>query len=161
MLRPLEQWICDTCHELIEKPRDGYLEWLSGGGGGDIWTIHGFRIVHHSPRSPRQPDGNCYRYTRHPDRQDLDLDVFVGPDGLGRLLSWLALAPGQEGPSSHPDNPGELVELIRRLHLPHYEEARLYFNEARGDGFLDDGDPADWFRQQTLLHIIDRYGRDR
>ena len=27
-LRPLEQFICDECGELIEKLEDGWLEWI-------------------------------------------------------------------------------------------------------------------------------------
>ena len=157
MLAPLEQWTCDTCGEVIETARDGYLEWLHGGID-DLFTAHGFRIVHHSPRSPGQPHGNCYRYSNYPNRQDLHLDAFVGADGLGTLLSLLAPAQGDDSTRMKARDPNEAVEVIRRLHLPHYEEARRYFETARADGFLVDSDPAAWFWQQNLLTIIRRYG---
>jgi len=28
-LRPLKQFICDCCNEIIEQPEQGYLEWLA------------------------------------------------------------------------------------------------------------------------------------
>ena len=55
----LRQWVCDECRELIRKPEEGYVEWITDKN--DI--RYGFRIVHHAPASPRHPDGNCYRYT--------------------------------------------------------------------------------------------------
>jgi hypothetical protein len=160
MLAPLEQWNCDTCGQTIESARDGYLEWLHGGMD-DLFTVHGFHIVHHSPRSPRQPHGNCYRYSDHLNNQDMHLTSFVGADGLGTLLNWLAPALGDDSTRTKARDPEEAVELIRRLHLPHYEEARHYFDVARADGFLADSDPASWFRQQNLLTVIRRYGEGR
>jgi len=28
-LIPLQQWLCDDCHQIIEQPKDGWLEWLA------------------------------------------------------------------------------------------------------------------------------------
>jgi hypothetical protein len=28
MLKPLEQFICDKCSNVIEKPEEGWIEWL-------------------------------------------------------------------------------------------------------------------------------------
>jgi hypothetical protein len=49
-LRPLEQWICDTCGEVIDSPSAGYVEWLSGMERG---SYRSYRIVHQFAHSPR------------------------------------------------------------------------------------------------------------
>lgn len=155
LMIPLQEWTCDTCHKRINAPEDGFLEWLHGGPDNRS-SIYGFRIVHHSPRSPRKPNGNCYLYTDEPNRQDAHLDQFVGPDGLARLLCWVAQVPGGET-QTRAQNPEELVELIRRLHIPHYEEARNLFDQARADGFLEGSAASNWFRQENLLWVINHY----
>ena len=72
-LKPLQQWLCDECGEVIEEPAHGYLEWLQD----DSHKAYGFRIVHHAPRSPRRPSGgDCYRYTDHYGRSSSDLMVY-------------------------------------------------------------------------------------
>jgi hypothetical protein len=51
-LKTLQQWICDTCGEIIADPSQGYVEWLTG----EDRLAHGYRIVHHAPYSPiRKP----------------------------------------------------------------------------------------------------------
>ena len=61
-LKPLEQWVCDECGEVIEEASHGYLEWVV-----DADTrAHGFRIVHQAHHSPRQPGSDCYRYLNEP-----------------------------------------------------------------------------------------------
>ena len=29
MLKPLKQFYCDSCNQIIEKPKDGWVEWLN------------------------------------------------------------------------------------------------------------------------------------
>ena len=132
-LEPLEQWICDACGEVIETPGDGYLEWLSG----DDHKAHSFRIVHHAPKSPRKPGGDCYAYTKASGRMDLDLDAHVGPSGLPHLLTFLDAGEYHQRDYQGPEvrNVREWVELFRRLQLPYYEEARLYWGRAREAGY--------------------------
>ena len=48
-LKPLKQWICDSCGELIKKPEDGWWEYLSDT---NTYLVSGFRIVHYG--------GPCY-----------------------------------------------------------------------------------------------------
>ena len=56
-LKPLHQFICDECENLIEKIEDGWLEWLNPPDK----PVHGFRIVHVAGASPRfNQGGNCY-----------------------------------------------------------------------------------------------------
>jgi hypothetical protein len=55
-LRPLRQFICDACGEIIASPKAGWLEWRANADG----HLEGFHIVHHMAASPRQPAADCY-----------------------------------------------------------------------------------------------------
>lgn len=160
-LEPLHQWICDECEELIAEPRHGYLEWLAVEE--DRFKAHGFRIVHHSPRSPRRPDGNCYRYKSHRGRRDMSLDTYIGSNGVPGLLMLL-----DPGPRHLPEftGPGvrdvrEWVELFRRLHIPYYEEARLYWDRAEKDGYFDGANELCMYLPDNLKQLIERYGKQK
>jgi hypothetical protein len=120
---PLQQWICDECGEVIAKPEDGWLEWFES----VHYHIapHGFRIVHHYNASPI---GGCY-YTdrrRHSDilLSNNHLDDFLGQEGLDYLLGFMA------SPWRRPANPAAFIDIIRRLHIAGYEEARLAPDQA-------------------------------
>lgn len=139
---PLKKFICDECGSIIEKPEDGWLEWFD-----DYETpVEGFRIVHHSSVSPRRDKGgDCY-YPRNPKVSDGHLTQYMGIDGLAFLLAKF---------DRNLADPKELAEIIRRLHIPHYEEARLLIDRAHKDGLLDSPDHD----QNNLLMIIKEYAK--
>lgn len=111
MLKPLKQWICDTCGEIIESPEHGWLEWQQDENS----KAFDFRIVHHVTYSPHRPDGNCYQS----DELHNHLTRFVGENGFASLLCFLDpghhIRPDYAGPRVS-DMRG-FVELIRRLHM--------------------------------------------
>lgn len=144
-MKPLQQWLCDECGKLIESPMDGWLEWLSDNKGS-----HSFRIVHHFPASPIRQKPGCYAYDQHPHQADNHLATFLGIDGLSYLLVILDL---------HKANQSEMIEIIRRLHLPYYEEARCYIDEARADGSLDGANEVYPYIQEVMKGIVERYSR--
>ena len=117
----LRQWVCDECRELIRKPEEGYVEWLTDK---DNRLYYGLRIVHHAPASPRYPDGNCYRYTRKYGKNDLSLEQFLGAEGIVIMLSFINLSPLHDDFNAKPriKSSGEWVELFKRLQIPYYEE---------------------------------------
>ncbi len=142
-LKPLQQFICDECRGAIENVDDGWLEWFDDYKN----PTYGFRIVHVSGASPRfKKGGNCY-YPESSALSDLHLDVFTGSDGLALLLTFF---------ERNLSDPKELVEIIRRLHVPHYEEARHYLERAHRAGFLDSKD----YSQEDLKRVIKEYGND-
>jgi hypothetical protein len=156
-LVPLQQWICDSCREVIQRPEDGWLEWVSLYHNG----AHDFRIVHHKTRSPRgeQSRSGCYQHERAVGRKDVALERFAGPDAIAHLLTFLDagyIDPDDSGPQVKSTR--ELTELIRRLAIPHYEEARLYWSEAVNAGFFEGANEMSPYRRETLLAIIENFG---
>ena len=74
------------------------------------------KIVHHSPASPRRPEGNCYHHTKRPGRSDNKLDFYVGRDGIPKLLSFLDLGPYHDPEGQHiplVSDIREFAELMR------------------------------------------------
>lgn len=158
MLKPLEQFVCDYCGGIIDRPDEGWIEWITEYGEAGR-TAHGFKIVHHASCSPRKPD-SCYHYTHHPGRSDMHLDHVMN---MGYLLSFL-----DEGPYHNPNYPGpctkdmrEFIEIVRRLTIPYYEEARLYWNKALADGFFEGANPVWIYQTETLKLLIERYGEEQ
>jgi len=151
-LKPLEEWICDTCGEVVDID-GGWVEWLSGSA--TAAGPHSFRIVHHR--------ASCFRHTHAFDRADSHLSSFLGAPGLQLFLSMLDVGPLLD--PSAADRPPEpemrsFVEAIRRLHLPYYEEARQYIADAHSDGCFDDQNEVSVFLPETCKAIIARYGRN-
>tara|TARA_Y100000588_G_scaffold201434_1_gene215043 strand:- start:58 stop:552 length:495 start_codon:yes stop_codon:yes gene_type:complete len=156
-LNPLRQWICDQCGEVIQKPEDGYLEWIRNPEG----LYEGFKIVHHKTASPLQYENDgCFHYTNAPDRHDLHLDAFIGNAGLPKLLSLVdngCIADPFDETGIKVANMREYMELFRRLQLPYYEEARLHFSSALDDGEFDGHSEYASFTSDTLKRIIKLY----
>ena len=153
MLKPLQEWICDSCGELITAPQHGYVEWKETDG-----KMHDFRIVHHAPHSPRKAGGrDCY-YSRRDRGGDTSLESLVGVEGLIVATSWIDLGEWHEGTYSGPHvrNLREWVTLVRRLQVPHYEEARLCtgeLSEEAGGG----ANEVYLYLPETLRDVIDRH----
>jgi hypothetical protein len=133
MLKPLQQWICDSCGEIIKEPEHGYVEWME-----ERLKKHGFRIVHHATKSPRKGHNGCY-YSDSERGGDLPVSYLIGLHGLVELTSWIDPGEYHEPTYNGPEviDLREWTTLFRRLHIPYYEEARLCteeFQEVRADG---------------------------
>ena len=146
-LQPLQQWKCDTCGQIIDRPDTGWVEWLAGPSQGT--KAHGFRIVHNSNR--------C-QYPSSVRVHDVHLLHLVGSDGLARLLTLLAPGRPDGNREDGVASLGEWTELVRRLHLPHYEEARQYWADAEADRFFAEPEHQARYSQATLAHLLERYG---
>lgn len=133
-----EQWRCDQCGEWIATPEHGLLEWWASPADG-IAPL-GFRIVH---RADASPVGGCAHHDRTaqaiPAQLSLELPLLLGPTGLAAVYALLDYT------HQRPAEPEELVEILCRLHVPHYEEVRhhphadelTYKLAGRGRAFLD------------------------
>ena len=117
MLKPLEQWICDVCGEIIECPEEGYVVWSVDT---DLRS-HSFKIIH---------QGKCD--DRHTD-SSIALPDLLGLNGMSQLLALITVGPLKQ-PERFGGNTGvkdleEYVDLFRRLQVPHYEAARQRFRD--------------------------------
>jgi hypothetical protein len=148
-----EYWICDTCGEKIENPKDGWVEWIVVGAGfrGGIKTGRDLRLVHHIPASPLGKPYGC-QFNGPEERakdggiiSDLSLEYFLGPDGLMRLL---ALISEDELPKE------EVLEMIKRLHIPGYEIARHHFDRAIEAGVFEPNTPKDYYHMRDIEATI-------
>jgi len=168
-LKPREQWICDDCGQVIEHATQGMVEWLHEDDEHDNRKHYGWRIVHHTPASPRNPyrpkraklnSECCYKYSHVPHSCSTHLDDFVGPDGLPRILGMIDRGPLIDKPHDvpHVRNLQEWAEFVRRLALPFYEEARLYWKQAEAAGRLDgERNHVYLYSQEFLRSIIDEF----
>jgi len=137
MLKPLQEWICDSCGEVISSPKEGYLEWLSD----DDHKAYDFVMVHHAIHSPKRSGKDCYLHAHSPRSSSSSLDNYTGPNAQAYLYRFLDF-----GEYHDPDNTGpklkdirEFVNLMRRLTIPYYEEARRYFGETKYRDMLAGG----------------------
>ena len=80
---------------------------------------------------------------------DMHLSDFIGSDGLVTLLSHIEF-------NDVKDN-SELVEIIRRLHVPYYEEARKYHHVAEENDFFSGENEVTRYLQDTSKYIIENY----
>lgn len=126
-------WSCDNCCSAITRIEDGWVEWLASDERSKT-KLKGVRLVHTRAASPRkqQKSGCQYDAARefHEHRclvEGLSLARFVGPDGLMLLLSFVA---SDEAPRN------EVLELIKRVQVPGYEQAVPYFQQAIAQGLF-------------------------
>jgi hypothetical protein len=162
-LIPLKQWYCDTCDELIERPEDGWLEWMVDGNH----RAYGYRICHHFVASPiaKEAGGvfgsqSCYKYNEAGHR-DNHLHKFLGTDGMIPLLSEIHVGPVLDPRGTQPTEVKDFsgwAHTFRRLHIPYYEEASRYFSRAEQDGFFEGANEVWCFVQDTLVTVIEKYG---
>ncbi|TXK52138.1 hypothetical protein FVR03_01580 [Pontibacter qinzhouensis] len=52
----------------------------------------------------------------------------------------------------------EVVEFLRRLTLPYYEEAKQYWHDADADEYFSGSNELSSYLPYTLKNIIERYG---
>ncbi len=148
-LKPLKQWICDTCGGIIEKPEDGWWEYIHHIKGN---LIDGFHIVHYGNMR------DCY-YNEQALRKEnksvgsMHLDHMLTSSGYGHMLHWLELSQQVQGKTKDHFDMQDYINIMRRLYLPYWEEARLYWERAFKDGFHD----ACCFSENDLVRIIKEY----
>jgi len=164
MLTPLIEYICDTCGEVIKSPEEGWIEWISKSGlDGEKRETYGFNIVHHfvySPLKDSQPNG-CYQHTGKSGRHDLHLHDFIKESTImAHILEFLDVGPYHQPVYKKTDlsDIRQYVETVRRLTIPYYEEARLYWDKAKEDGYFQDANEIWIYKVENLKKLIELYG---
>tara|TARA_R110002110_G_scaffold397857_1_gene613225 strand:- start:284 stop:754 length:471 start_codon:yes stop_codon:yes gene_type:complete len=153
-MEPLRQWVCDKCGDLINSANEGVLQWTDYEAKDHRYYIStGFYIVHNNI--------NCSFYKREEPVKDINLSEISGEIGILHMLSFF-----DKGIFIENQYPGlrltnndirSLSEIWRRMQIPHYEEARLYYNEARMDGLLNGENEISMHTQRVLLKMIKKY----
>lgn len=152
MIEPLKQFYCDTCGELIENLKDGWFEWLSSKENG-MYLNHGFRICHHK--------NSCQEYLNNKDCRDVPMYDFTEELPISKMLGFLYrgayidLSEPYEGIRIKDFR--EYTEVFRRLTIPYYEEARIYFNEAKNNGDIYGMNEIAFLRPEFLKRVIRDY----
>jgi hypothetical protein len=146
-------WKCDTCGKTINSVEDGWVEWLSiTDFEKNTSKDYGLRLVHHKPASPRKSEHGCQYDEQNEYKadgavvQDLPLEEYVGGFGLMNLLE---LIDEKELPSE------EVVEMIKRLHVPLYEQARNHFESAISEGVIEPNGRPGFYTQQQMEMVIE------
>ena len=132
-LKPILQWYCDGCGEIIERPHDGTVEFSDVGT--DRKDFCDFRIVHNG----NVRGGDCQVH-----HGDVLLEDLVGTKGLLRLLEKQSADPSWS-------------ETVCRVLVPYYEEARAYFDVARANG---QEVIRGKLSEKELAEIIKKYGEE-
>lgn len=158
MLKPLEQFICDKCKMIIENPSEGYVEYLSVNTKSYeelSQTRSQFKIVHHNGRV------NCSFHDRTIEKQTLPLSDFTGENRLNVIFSFLdegyILSP--EKSKVNVEDRREFINFARRLTVPYFEEARLYFDQAISEGYFDGENEFFLFSKNKLKMIVEEFSQ--
>ncbi len=155
-----KQWTCDKCGQPILKVEDGWVEWVRVKSTSDQSSARDLRLVHHKPASPltSRPSG-CQFDEKVEDQKDqgivgdLPLKEFLGASGLMDLLQLLA---EKQLPME------EVLEMIKRLHIPGYERAHRHFEEAIAEGVFEWNTAPGYPHENQIAKVcdwLDRHGR--
>ncbi|MFC0112277.1 hypothetical protein [Kibdelosporangium aridum] len=152
---PLQAWLCDVCGELVTShPNNGLVVWRTDRAG-DGFRKYDFKIVHKTIDSDPEPQ-RCDPGSSEGYHSSLDLKLFLGPNGLAMLLSWLSIGPLKGGGSApQVENMDEFVDFVRRVQTPYYEEARSRFDEEKTHHWLGDANEYHPYLPETLRRIAD------
>lgn len=129
---PLGLWYCDVCGNLIEPPQKAYVIWKSKGK-----VAKDFKIIHQN---------QC---DLHDHNASIPLDNLLGLDGLTYLLAFLSVGPIHHNSTTSREPQIEdfeaYVDLVRRVQIPYYEQARRRFRDRRIlENFYDSSEAASY-----------------
>jgi hypothetical protein len=139
---PLLEWTCDKCERVITAPREGLLEWITDQKGKNL----GYRIVHQACHYKRK------ELRKRDAASQLPLGELTGSKGLEQLLDFLEK-------EDHIDRT-EFRDIIRRIHVEYYEEARRYWPRALQDGVIQEMNKGSKYDPDFSLSLIQRYRID-
>lgn len=142
-------WICDSCGEKIDKLEDGYLQWLNVNKSNERISKN-IKIVHHN--NDCQFNEREEFLTNNATVGDMSLEYFAGPDGLTRLLEMIS--------DNMFEDKEEILEIIKRIHIPGYEKTRPYFEKAVRENIFEPNTKLKYFVQRDLESINNHYELD-
>jgi hypothetical protein len=136
-------WICDKCGRKIDNVNDGWVEWLTPTTDNfPERNNFGIRIVHST--DCLYTDRECDNHKAIPG--DARLKDFTGADGLMDLLRFIS-------DDAFKDKE-EVLEIIKRIHIPGYEEARKHIDAAIAYGAYEPNTKEDYCSQHDIENIL-------
>lgn len=145
-------WSCDTCGTPVQLA-DAIITMNTERQTHDaeqIRTYGPFRLVH---RGASGPAGHAC--DTEPGASWRDVSDLIGADGLSRLLSCVADGPAQT--AGHRPvllDPASFVDLVRRLHVPDYEQARAALRAARSTDRYSDQNPSELYTAREMADVV-------
>lgn len=137
----ISSWKCDKCGEIIAKAEDGIIDWKQKIINYNLEkSCYGIRIVH---QNCLYNDNNYDDYTI----SDMPIQKFLGHDGLMDLLAMLS--------DNLFSNNKEILEIIKRLHINGYEQARFFFDEAISNNVFEPNSTPYFFSQNNIKATLD------
>lgn len=141
---PLTIWYCDGCGKAIREMEQGVVGWRTNA---DL-KYYRFLVLHKI---------DCL--TASGSDRWRELQAFPGIDGLSYVLGWLSQGPinqnlGREMYCSLVDL-DEYADLMRRLYIPHYEEARRHFNDSRVREYHQNSDEFTPYTVEQFMRLFD------
>ena len=138
-------WICDSCGKEISRVKNGWVEWLASeqkGGG-----ARGIRLVHNAQAATGKLGKGCHYGNKKGMRVlGSSMDYFLGANGLMKLLSLVA-----EGEIEKAD----VLEMIKRLHIPGYEYSRKHFAKAIKNGVFEPTTRESYYHLSDIKATLD------
>ncbi len=138
-------WYCDTCGEAINNPEQAFLQWVVGKDN----SVRDIRIVHELSSTPKKKPLGCFideereRQQNGGRVQDYGLEAYLGSDGLTYLLSMSEIG--------FP--PEQIYELVRRLHVPGYENVRKHLGRAVAEGVIERGGFKTYYSESQIEKV--------
>ncbi|MDC0742935.1 class 1 fructose-bisphosphatase [Polyangium mundeleinium] len=151
-----EAWTCDVCRRPIQRASDGQLEWV---WDGTAQRARDMQLVHTAEGSPRphlhvasraRPSlpRRCGHGQVGPTEELLRIPLhhLTDDDGLMQLLEQVAAGRLPRA---------QVLKVIQRLHLPHYEAARPLLDDAIRAGIIVPNLPSAGFHWQgDLVEVL-------
>jgi len=152
------------CGQIILSKDEGLLEFFTEL---DPDLHRGFKIVHQLPYSPHPANPHeqgCYHYGQldSPNMfgpSTVDLTDLGSPDDPDSYFRWIDDGRFEHREAGHAGiaDIEEWNEIVKRITIPHYEEARGFFSDAIKDGMADPRNLGGLFPQLRLIQIIEKY----
>lgn len=143
---PESGWRCDACSEMFYSDTEGVLVWFEKPQGA---CGSGLKLVHSEdahpgclPEVPQELEAEDVGLAKH------SLKEYLGADGLMNLLGLIEC-------DLLPKN--EVTTMIKRLHVPLYEQARPFLNQAPETDTFEMAPGC--YSQQSLSRLIEKLGK--
>lgn len=141
-------WFCDRCGEKVYSNGDnGFVQWLTNYKD-HAPNAYNIQIVHN-----KKPCLFTQNYIQSLEEsvmyKDMPLEYYLGTDGLMNLLEIISYNDFQDNE--------EVLEIIKRIHIPGYELTRKYFARAIREGVFEPNTKDGYYTQEIINTIADYY----